>query len=337
MNEFGKYKISWKEWICFTLLFFFLYDVIWAIADFENFSLYLNGHYLYILLDLVYCGLFSLIGLSANHVLLMHSFFNFAGIERKRFLICMVVIVVINIFIAGFFDVLVGFISPDFVNNDVWGTFFMFGVIASLLALIHLLLHYSDIMMQRNRENVILQKKYLKLQLDPHFIFNGLSSLAGMIEIAPRRAEEYVVGLSRVYRYMLRHIEQDYITVKEAMAFTEGYIDLLNLRYDDRIKLEMLLIENAVKHNIPKEDTPLYIQISRDNGMLSIKNNRIYTDSRNDQTVESYGIGLQNLKRRYELECGKIIEYDVSRDSFEVRLPLIKRNIRHEEDIDNRR
>ena len=295
--------------VFYSFLFFFLYDVIWAIDDFESFSLYLNGHYLYILADLIYCGFFSLLSLSANHVLLMHSLFNFAGTERKRFLSCMVVIVVINIFIAGVFDVLVGFISPDFVNNDEWGTFFVFGVIASLLALIHLLLHYFDIMIQRNRENMILQKKYLRLQLDPHFVFNSLSSLAGMIEIAPRRAEEYVVGLSRVYRYMLRHIEQDYITVKEAMAFTEGYIDLLNLRYDDRIKLEMntiqgqnddfilalslqLLIENAVKHNIPKEDTPLYIQISRCNSMLSIKNNRIYTDSRNDQTVESYGIGL---------------------------------------------
>ena len=104
MKEFGKYKISWKEWICFTLLFFFLYDVIWAIADFENFSLYLNGHYLYILSDLVYCGLFSLIGLSANHVLLMHGFFNFAGTERKGFLSCMVVIVVINIFNRWGFD-----------------------------------------------------------------------------------------------------------------------------------------------------------------------------------------------------------------------------------------
>ena len=59
--------------MCFTLLFFFLYDVIWAIADFENFSLYLNGHYLYILADLVYCGLFSLLSLSANHVLLLTS------------------------------------------------------------------------------------------------------------------------------------------------------------------------------------------------------------------------------------------------------------------------
>ena len=92
--------------MCFTLLFFFLYDVIWAIADFEGFSLYLNGHYLYILAALVYCGLFSLLSLSANHVLLMHSFFNFAGTDRKRFLSCMVVIVVINIFIAGVFDVL---------------------------------------------------------------------------------------------------------------------------------------------------------------------------------------------------------------------------------------
>lgn len=44
--------------MCFTLLFFFLYDVIWAIDDFESFSLYLNGHYIYILADLIYSGFF---------------------------------------------------------------------------------------------------------------------------------------------------------------------------------------------------------------------------------------------------------------------------------------
>lgn len=87
-----------------------------------------------------------------------------------------------------------------------------------------------------------------------------------------------------------------------------------------------LLIENAVKHNSPQENRPLHIQISVQENMLTIKNNRIYFHERNDQIAESYGIGLKNLRQRYELECGKKIGYSVTRDSFEIRLPIIKKN-----------
>ena len=187
-----------------------------------------------------------------------------------------------------------------------------------------------------------LQKKYLKLQLDPHFVFNSLSSLAGMIEDEPQRAEEYVVRLSQVYRYMLFNIDQDYITISEAMDFTRTYVSLLNLKYNDKIILELdeekvkeedrilalsiqLLIENAVKHNSPQENNPLHIQISVQDNMLAIKNNRIYFHRHNDQIVESYGIGLKNLKQRYELECGKEIGYSVTHDFFEIRMPIIKK------------
>ena len=106
-------------------------------------------------------------------------------------------------------------IESEFIEVDVWGTFFLLGIIASLLTLIHMLLHFF-----KNKENFCLQKKYLKLQLDPHFVFNSLSSLAGMIEDEPQRAEEYVVRLSQVYRYMLFNIDQDYVTISEAMDFT---------------------------------------------------------------------------------------------------------------------
>ena len=341
MRKLGNYKEKLLEWIVFTLAFFFLYDVIWAIADYEDFKRNFEGYYLCLFMDFVYCGIFSFASLSANQILLKQRFFKLAETNRNRFLGSVAVIVVVNILIAGACDFLLNVIDPDFMEEDVWGTFFLFGIIASLLTLIHLLLHYSEIMIRRNRENTRLQKKYLKLQLDPHFVFNSLSSLAGMIEDEPQKAEEYVVRLSQVYRYTLRNIEQDYITIREAMDFAETYVGLLNLRYNDRIILEtsavdergndkilalslQLLIENAVKHNSPQEDKPLHIRISVQDGMLAICNNRIYAYGHNDQMIESYGIGLKNLKRRYELECGKNIGYNVTDDSFEIRLPIIK-------------
>ena len=342
MKKLDKYKAMGKEWMGFTLIIFFLYDVIWAIVDFDDFRRSIEGHYLWLLIDFVFCGVFSLASLSVNQILLRHRYFKSAETDRKRFLCSVAVIVAINIFIAGVFEMLLDAIAPYFMEEDVWGTFFMFGIIASLLTLIHLLLHYSDVMIRKNKEYMYLQKKYLKLQLDPHFVFNSLSSLAGMIEDEPQRAEEYVVRLSKVYRYTLRNIDRDYITVREAMDFASIYVSLLNLRYDDNIILEtdedkvngddrilalslQLLIENAVKHNSPQDGMKLVIQICMRDNMLVIKNNRIYTHGRNDQVVESYGIGLKNLKQRYELECGKKIDYNVTKDYFEVRLPIIKK------------
>ena len=58
---------------------------------------------------------------------------------------------------------------------------------------------------------------------------------------------------------------------------------------------------------------------------LTIKNNRIYANHNNDQSVESYGIGISNLKQRYRLEDEAEPEFITHKDSFEVRLPIIKR------------
>ena len=341
MKILKKYKEELIEWIVFTFIFFFLYDIIWAIADFEDFKQSIDGYYLCIFVDLVYCGVFSGISFLVTKQLLRQRFIKWAETERSIFVCSIAFIVAINILIASVCDLLMNVIESKFIEVDVWGTFFLFGIIASLLTTINMLLHYSDIIILKNKENVCLQKKYLKLQLDPHFVFNSLSTLAGMIEDEPQRAEEYVVRLSQVYRYMLFNIDKDYMTISEAMDFARTYISLLNLKYNDKIILELdvekvkeedrilalsiqLLIENAVKHNSPQENRPLHIQISVQENMLTIKNNRIYFHGRNDQIVESYGIGLKNLKQRYELECGKEIGYSVTHDSFEIRLPIIK-------------
>ena len=87
--------------------------------------------------------------------------------------------------------------------------------------------------------NLTLQKKYLKLQLDPHFVFNSLSSLTGMIEETPKQAEDYVVKLSHTYRYILRHIDCDYTSLSEAADFIKTYVSMLNMRYDGNIELDI--------------------------------------------------------------------------------------------------
>ena len=75
------------------------------------------------------------------------------------------------------------------------------------------------------------------MQLDPHFVFNSLSSLAGMIGEDPKMPEDYVVKLSHIYRYILQHIDKEYITLADGTDFIKSYIGLLNMRYDNAIVL----------------------------------------------------------------------------------------------------
>ena len=193
--------------------------------------------------------------------------------------------------------------------QDIWGTSFLFGLIASLVALIHLSMHFSDMIVLKGKENLALQKRYLMMQLDPHFVFNSLSSLAGMIGEDPKMAENYVVKLSHIYRYILQHIDKEYITLADG---------ILSLSLQ-------LIIENAVKHNCPQSGIELHVSLGRQGDMLVIKNNRIYTNNNNNQSIESYGIGISNLKQRYRLEGEAEPEFIAHQDSFEVRLPIIKR------------
>lgn len=343
------------EWLAYTLMFVFLYDVIWALVDFDDFLRTCDGHYIWLLIDFVYCGIFSLVSIMLNRRLFRLDRFQ-RGVTGYRFVLRNgFVVLVSNLLVAGACELFMNYLAPwGLVADEVWGTSFLFGVIASLMALIHLSLHYSEMVMTKTEEIAALQKKYLKLQLDPHFVFNNLSSLAGMIAERPQMAERYVVKFSHIYRYMLRHIEQDYITTSEALDFAQVYVDMLNMRHDGHIVLHIepgrlrgcecilalslqLLLENAVKHNRPRPDALLHIGIARQDGMLVISNNRIYTRSRNDQSVESYGIGISNLRQRYLLECGRAPQFQVTDETFVARLPLFDRQTStHEKGIDNR-
>lgn len=78
-NENAKLKAPIKEWLFFTLMFFLLYDLIWIVADYDDFICSLeNEGCLWMVGDFFYCGTFSFLSLSINHVLLRKGIFNLA-------------------------------------------------------------------------------------------------------------------------------------------------------------------------------------------------------------------------------------------------------------------
>lgn len=155
----------------------------------------------------------------------------------------------------------------------------------------------------------------LKQQLSPHFLFNSLSTLRGLIHEEPVAAEQFVEQMAEVYRYLLQHGGQTAVSLRNELAFLRSYCSLLQMRFGDGLQLGIdlpeaiqdrmlppltlqLLVENAVKHNVLTRRQPLRIAIEfKAPGTLLVRNTR-----QSRLTPEaSNGIGLSNLNSRIRL------------------------------------
>lgn len=183
-----------------------------------------------------------------------------------------------------------------------------------------------------------LQNRYtaLKNQTDPHFLFNCLNTLNGLIGRDDRRAQEYVQELAMVFRHTMR--DKVVVRLSEELEFVRSYLYLMCIRYFDGLKVVwhiddkyldyyvipsglQILVENAIKHNIASAKIPLTISISTKEDKIVVENK---LQLREQSTSSSTGVGLDNLMEQYRLVFGKDIDI-VSKDGqFSVSLPLIK-------------
>jgi hypothetical protein len=123
------------------------------------------------------------------------------------------------------------------------------------------------------------QLALLKGQLNPHFLFNSLSSLSAIVREDPRLAQKYIGHLSKIFRYSLQQASTDFVPLTEELQAVRSYAELLKMRYEEGFRLTMppedklngqrilpmslqLLVENALKHNTASAAHPLHIVIS---------------------------------------------------------------------------
>lgn len=183
-----------------------------------------------------------------------------------------------------------------------------------------------------------LQNRYtaLKNQTDPHFLFNCLNTLNGLIGRDDRWAQEYVQELAMVFRHTMR--DKVVVRLSEELEFVKSYLYLMCIRYFDGLKVVwhiddkyldyyvipsglQILVENAIKHNIASAKIPLTISISTKEDKIVVENN---LQLREQSTSSSTGVGLDNLMEQYRLVFGKDIDIVSKNGQFSVSLPLIK-------------
>lgn len=183
-----------------------------------------------------------------------------------------------------------------------------------------------------------LQNRYtaLKNQTDPHFLFNCLNTLNGLIGRDDERARAYVQELATVFRHTMR--DKVVVRLSEELEFVHSYLYLMCIRYFDGLRVEwdvdeqyldyyvipsglQILVENAIKHNIASAKVPLTIHIRTIDNQIVVDNQ---IQLREDSKSGSTGVGLDNLMEQYRLLFGKDIDIVSKGGHFTVSLPLIR-------------
>ncbi|MFD2906518.1 sensor histidine kinase [Sphingobacterium anhuiense] len=178
----------------------------------------------------------------------------------------------------------------------------------------------------------------LKMQLDPHFIFNNLSVLSELILEDQQLGFEYSENFAKVYRFLLVNSKKNMITLDEEIKFLNAYIFLIEHRVGSGVNFTInindhsrgmyipsltlqLLIENAIKHNTTRKKRPLMITISNDEvGRVVIENTLSPMDN---PEIVSTGIGLNNIISRFQLLGEKVPEVIKDQHIFRVCIQLV--------------
>lgn len=215
-------------------------------------------------------------------------------------------------------------------------------VVAILYGRIYgLMSQQQQILLENERlRNENLQTRYDMLmgQISPHFFFNSLNSLSMLVrENDSEKALAYIDQLSYTFRYIIQNGQNTSTTFEEEIAFAKAYGELFKVRYADKLFFDIdidpkyekwtlpalslqPLIGNAVKHNTITRKQPFHVSIRTEGPVLVVSNPK----RPKLEPEPSTGIGLKNLRSRWQLITGQDIEIIESDNEFTVRLPLQK-------------
>ncbi|MBL7817783.1 MAG: histidine kinase [Saprospiraceae bacterium] len=197
------------------------------------------------------------------------------------------------------------------------------------------------------KEKSVMQYEGLKQQLNPHFLFNSLTSLSSLIQIDSKIANDFLESLSKTYRYILKSSESETVQLSDEIKFAENFVKLQKTRFEEGLIVNITvsemalqqkivpvtlqnLIENAMKHNIIDSETPLVIDIFTENTVqrtptgeggqtLIVRNNL----QKKNFVATSNKRGLVNFVNLYRYLTNTPVEIIENDTHFIVKIPLL--------------
>lgn len=217
------------------------------------------------------------------------------------------------------------FIFDSYITNLIESySLYLSFTIGCLTFLIGLILHQFISMKYKNEliktETLESKIKALENELNPHFLFNALNSMSELVYIDQQKAETSILNLAQFLRNAIN--KKSLIDIQEELSMVQTYVEIENIRFDDKIKLEIqnnstfenimipkfsiqLLVENAIKHGYNSDTLDIKIVLFEDKIVVSNNGNPI-------ENIK-FGLGLKNLQKRLQLlHIGKL-EYTEDR------------------------
>ena len=166
------------------------------------------------------------------------------------------------------------------------------------------------------KQNLEQQLEYLRYQINPHFFMNTLNNIHALVDIDPAKAQETIVELSKMMRFVLYEGDKDGVPLTRELEFIRTYIKLMQLRYTDKVRIDLDLpaeapdktipplilipfIENAFKHGVSyKQASFIEVKISLEDESLRFSCCNSKADVPNQ---EKGGVGLANVRKRLNL------------------------------------
>ncbi|MEO5995242.1 MAG: histidine kinase, partial [Chitinophagaceae bacterium] len=186
------------------------------------------------------------------------------------------------------------------------------------------------------REKALVMYESLKQQLNPHFLFNSLTSLSSLISSNPVNAKQFLDRMSKIYRYILQSRDSETVRLSDEIKLAEIYTHLQQTRFKEGLQVKFNveeehlhkkiapvtiqnLIENAIKHNIIDVTSPLLVNIFVMDNWLVVQNNlqkKTFVETSNRQ-------GLANMQSLYLYLSGKQMLIVEDENYFTIKIPLL--------------
>ena len=196
--------------------------------------------------------------------------------------------------------------------------------------------HSEQLRIQAEKDNVENQLAFLRNQVSPHFFMNTLNNIHSLIDIDTTEAKESIIKLSKLMRHLLYDSEVEQIPLKKEIEFIQNYVELMKLRYSDKVQIDLQLpgqlpdksippllytsfVENAFKHGISYQESSfitIAFFIEAENLVFEIKN----SNPGIKREEESSGIGIENSRKRLDLIYGNryTLEIRMGKMSFQL-------------------
>ncbi|MDF2157471.1 sensor histidine kinase [Algoriphagus sp. CAU 1675] len=170
------------------------------------------------------------------------------------------------------------------------------------------------------KQRINTELSYLKAQINPHFFFNTLNNIYSLTNLDIKKAQEALLKLSRMMRYVLYENLKEATLLSKEVDFIRDYIELMKMRMTEKVKLDIQLddpkenqiiapmlilpfLENCFKHGISSQkESTIHIKLEIIGNTLFFETrNQIFPVNRDSPEAKESGIGLVNTQRRLSL------------------------------------